>query len=289
MLAQGTELLTVARAQGRAIPAITTYTLESTCAICHAAERAGLPVILQAGSKSFGGVGRELLAQSTVAAARAAAVPVGVHLDHSRDPDEIRRCIALGYTSVMIDGSHLPFEDNIALTRSVVEEAHAAGVWVEAEVGAVPGDESASTGAVAAKLTDPDQAAEFATRTGVDALAVAIGNVHGFTPDPVRLNLARLWAIATLTRIPLVLHGTSGLPEEDVVGAIRAGVVKVNINAELRRAYLNALRAGLAEGGDDIGRLQRLAVRAMGSVVTAKLSLLAGRTGVTSHDPKDAF
>lgn len=277
MLAKGAGLLTLARARGRAIPAMTTYTLESTWAICQAAERAGLPVILQAGSSSFGGIDRELLAATAVAAGRHATVPVDVHLDHSTDPDEIRSCMALGYTSVMIDGSHLTFEDNIALTRAVVEEAHSAKVWVEAELGAVSGDEDASTDAVAAKLTDPNQAAEFATRTGVDALAVAIGNVHGFTATPVRLDLARLRAIATLTGIPLVLHGASGLSDEDVLSAVRAGVAKVNINAELRRAHLAALRAALAENGDDIVRLQRLVVTAMTDVAMAKLTLLAGQ------------
>jgi tagatose 1,6-diphosphate aldolase GatY/KbaY len=128
MLAEGTSMLADARVAGRAVPAITTYTLESTRAICAAAERTGLPVIIQTGSSSSRAVGRQPLAAAAHAAATAAGVPVGVHLDHSTDPDEIRACVALGYTSVMIDGSHLPFEQNIALTRSVVDQAHTAGV-----------------------------------------------------------------------------------------------------------------------------------------------------------------
>jgi len=287
MLAHGVSLLTDARAQNRAVAAITTYTLESTRAICQAAELVGLPVILQAGSSSFGGVGRDLLAEAVLAAARLATVPIGVHLDHSTDPDEISACIALGYTSVMIDGSHLKFEENIALTKAVVEEAHAAGVWVEGELGALAGAEDASTDAVATELTDPTQAAEFAARTGVDALAVAVGNVHGLTAKPVRLDLPRLRAIAAATRVPLVLHGASGLPDADVIGAVRSGVVKVNINAEIRRAHLTALAAGIAADGDDIRRLQRRAVTSMADVAREKLVLLTGEAGFSNNETKE--
>jgi len=146
MLARGPALVLEARAAGRAVPAFTVYTLESVRAVCDAAERTGLPVILQAGSSSYGETSRSILAAAALAAARDASVPVGVHLDHSTDPEEIRDCLALGYTSVMVDGSQLPFAENVALTRAVVAHAHDAGVWVEAELGALAGDEDASTG-----------------------------------------------------------------------------------------------------------------------------------------------
>jgi fructose-bisphosphate aldolase class II/tagatose 1,6-diphosphate aldolase GatY/KbaY len=275
MLARGTSLLTTARATHTAVAAITTYTLESTRAICLAAEQLGRPVILQAGSSSAGAVGLEPLAASALAAAERAGVFVGVHLDHSTDVDEIRRCIDLGYTSVMIDGSHLGFEENVAITRSVVEQAHASDVWVEAELGALAGDEDVSTQAIAGALTDPDQAAAFAARTGVDALAVAVGNVHGLADHPVRLDLDRLRRISALTSVPLVLHGASGLPDADVVGAVAAGVAKVNINAELRRAYASAMRAGLQDPGDNVRSLQQLTIQAMFEVACEKLALLA--------------
>src|SRR5690348_3636876 len=142
MLATGTDLL--AR-DGSAVAAITTYTLESTRAIVLAAERLNRPVMLQAGAGSFGAVGREPLAAAALAAAHAASVPVGVHLDHCRSVEEIEACIALGYSSVMIDGSHEDFDANVAVTRRVVELAHAAGAWVEAELGALAGDEDASS------------------------------------------------------------------------------------------------------------------------------------------------
>jgi ketose-bisphosphate aldolase len=268
MLATGTDILR----RGRAVAAITTYTLESTVAIVRAAERRQRPVLLSAGVSSYGAVGREPLAAAALAAARAAAVPVGVHLDHCRDPAEIDACLALGYTSVMIDGSHLPFEENVALTRAVVARAHAAGAWVEAELGALTGDEDRSGEAAAGEMTDPEQAAELAERTGVDALAVAVGNVHGFTPEPVRLDLARLRAIAAVCSAPLVLHGASGLPEADLRGAVEAGVVKVNVNAELRRAHIQALEADV---GDDVRALQQRAIEAMTRVAEEKIALLA--------------
>ena len=271
MLATGTAVL----ARGRAVAAITTYTLESTRAIVAAAERLGQPVLLSAGVSSYGAVGREPLAAAALAAAHAASVPVGVHLDHCKDPDEIDACLALGYSSVMIDGSQLPFDENVAVTRRVVERAHAAGAWVEAELGALSGDEDASGEAETGAMTDPREAAEFAERTGVDALAVAVGNVHGFTPEPVRLDLGRLREIAAVCEAPLVLHGASGLPEEDLLGAVAAGVVKVNVNAELRRAHIAALAAGMEDGGDDIRALQRRAIEAMAAVAAEKIALLS--------------
>jgi ketose-bisphosphate aldolase len=276
MLARGTSILTDAQKSGRAVAGITAYTLESIRAICTAAQRTGRPAMIQAGSGSFRGVGREPLAAAALAAATAADVPIGVHLDHATDRDEISVCIALGYTSVMVDGSHLPFEDNIAFTRSVVDEAHAAGVWVEAELGGLCGHEDASSNAASGELTDPVQAAEFAQRTGADALAVAVGTVHGFTSEPVQLDLARLRRIGALTPVPLVLHGASGLPDSVVTAALAAGVVKVNINAEMRRAHLVALEEVLAEGHDDIVRIQARAVEAMSRTAAEKLTLLAG-------------
>jgi ketose-bisphosphate aldolase len=279
MLARGMSILHEARASQTAIAAMTTYTLESTRAICEAAEQLGQPVILQAGASSAAAVGLELLAASALSAAHRAGVLVGVHLDHSIELGEVERSIELGYTSVMIDGSHLPFEDNVALTRQVVERAHAADVWVEAELGALAGDEDVSTQATSGALTDPDQAAEFAARTGVDALAVAVGNVHGFTEQPVRLDLERLRQIAATTPVPLVLHGASGLPDADVRGAVSAGVVKVNINAELRRAYVLSLQSAVPGAGDNIRSLQEQAIRAMRELARDKITLLAGVPG----------
>ncbi|WP_326731601.1 class II fructose-bisphosphate aldolase [Streptomyces phaeochromogenes] len=249
------DLASAAR-EGTAIPGFVAYNLETVQGIVAAAEATGRPVLLQAGSSAFKHSGREALMTLALDAARRSSARIGVHLDHSRELDEIAACVEAGYTSVMVDGSHLPFAENVALTRKAVELAHDAGVWVEAELGALAGDEDVSMDAVAAggTMTNPEQAAEFVTATGVDALAVAVGNVHGFTAEPVRLDLDRLAAIRDVLPVPLVLHGASGLPEEQLRGALSRGVAKVNVNAELRRAYLRAVEDALpgALAGSDV-------------------------------------
>ncbi|MEU6141220.1 class II fructose-bisphosphate aldolase [Streptomyces sp. NPDC047081] len=256
MLLHGTDALKQAAAAGHALPGFVAYNLETVQGITAAAEVSGRPVLIQAGSSPFKHAGREALMRLALDAAEDSAARLGVHLDHSRDIDEITVCLRAGYTSVMVDGSHLPFAENIALTREAVRRARDHGVWVEAELGALAGDEDVSTDAVAHRtaMTDPRQAAEFVAATGVDALAVAVGNVHGFTKDPVRLDLDRLAAIHEAVPVPLVLHGASGLPGGELHGALARGVAKVNVNAELRRAYLEAVRASLPDAlpGSDV-------------------------------------
>lgn len=286
MLLTGTDALTAAAREGRAIPGFVAYNLETVQGIVAAAEASGTPVLLQAGSSAFKHAGREALMGLALDAARRSTAPIGVHLDHSRDLDEIAACVEAGYTSVMVDGSHLPFAENIALTRQAVRRAHAAGVWVEAELGALAGDEDVSTGATApgGSMTDPAQAAEFVAATGVDALAVAVGNVHGFTAEPVRLDLRRLERIRAAVPVPLVLHGASGLPEPQLLGAVRRGVAKVNVNAELRRAYLAAVASTLpdATGGADVvatWAAGRDAVAAAAHRIAARLASAGGPGG----------
>ncbi|MBO8191329.1 class II fructose-bisphosphate aldolase [Streptomyces oryzae] len=253
----GLKALTTAYEDGRALPGFVAYNLETVQGIVAAAEsQPDLPVLIQAGSSPFKHAGRDPLMRLALDAAAASPARLGVHLDHSRDLDEVTCCLEAGYTSVMIDGSHLPFAENIALTREAVRRARDHGAWVEAELGALSGDEDVSTDADAASaaMTDPAQAAEFVAETGVDALAVAVGNVHGFTRHPVRLDLDRLAAIHTAVAVPLVLHGASGLPEQELHGALARGVAKVNVNAELRRACLEAMSTQLptALPGSDV-------------------------------------
>lgn len=185
----------------------------------------------------------------TVAAAGQSTTPVGVHLDHCRHLEQIRVALDLGYSSVMVDGSHLPFEENIALTAEVVALARGYDAWVEGELEAVPGDEHRSTNAASGTMTDPEQARTFAQETGVDALAVAVavGNVHGFTASPITLDVERLQQIAARWPPPLVLHGASGVEAGPLTRAVAAGVVKVNVNTELRRAFLSSLAPAQAE------------------------------------------
>ncbi|MEU1179269.1 class II fructose-bisphosphate aldolase [Streptomyces sp. NPDC005820] len=244
----GLKALTTAHADGRALPGFVAYNLETVQGIVAAAEaHPHHPVLIQAGSSPFQHAGRDPLMRLALDAAAGSSARLGVHLDHSRDLDEITACLKAGYTSVMVDGSHLPFAENIALTREAVRRARDHGAWVEAELGALPGDEDVSTNATAcaAALTDPAQAAEFVAATDVDALAVAVGNVHGFTAAPIRLDLDRLSAIHSAVPVPLVLHGASGVPEPQLRAALTRGVAKINVNAELRRAYLEATAAAL--------------------------------------------
>jgi tagatose 1,6-diphosphate aldolase GatY/KbaY len=247
---RGTTTLREAAAAGRAVGAFSTYTLEVTQAIVLAAQDTGRPVILQAGASAFSHAGLAELAAQAVLAADLASVPVGVHLDHSRDLTQIRAALEAGYTSVMVDGSHLPFEQNVALTAAAVEAARPFGAWVEAELGALAGDEDRSLHVAAgdltdSDLTDPDLARELVQRTGVDALAVAIGNVHGTATEPRPLDLDLLKRLHENVSVPLVLHGASGLPLHELQAARRLGVAKVNVNTELRAAFLAAVEQAL--------------------------------------------
>ncbi|MCA1184892.1 MULTISPECIES: class II fructose-bisphosphate aldolase [unclassified Saccharopolyspora] len=243
MLSRGTATLRAAADGGWALGAFATYNLEQVQAVVRAGERTGAPVLLLAGSSHFRHAGR-LLATVALAAAADADAEVGVHLDHCRDFAELRWCAELGYTSLMYDGAHDPYEDNVAATAEAVRIAHDHGAWLEGELGALAGDEDVSTGARSAAMTSPEQAADFVGRTGVDALAVAVGNVHGFSPD-ARLDLDRLRAVRAAVPVPLVLHGASGLPAEQIRSAVGSGVAKINVNAELRRAHLEAVAEAL--------------------------------------------
>jgi ketose-bisphosphate aldolase len=177
----------------------------------------------------------------------------------------------------MVDGSHLPLGENIALTAEVVRRAHDHGAWVEAELGAIAGDEDRSTGAVAGALTDIGQAEELVAATGVDALAVAVGNVHGFTAAPPRIDLERLAALRDATGIPLVLHGASGLPDDVLAACVGLGVAKINVNTELRRAFLAAVAAALPAAIEDVDVTAPLAAgREAVAEVAARIAQLVG-------------
>jgi tagatose 1,6-diphosphate aldolase GatY/KbaY len=253
-----------ARSEGRALIGFSIYNLEQGLGVVRAAESVGVQVLLQAGSSAFRYAGREPLAALAVGLARSARVPVGVHLDHSTDLAEIDACLRLGYTSVMFDGSGLPLEQNVAMTCEVVRRARRVGAWVEAELAGIAGDEDASVDAAAAGTTDPEVAATFVAATGVDALAVAIGNVHGIGATPPALDLALLERIAEHVAVPLVLHGVSGLQPADVSAAIALGVAKLNVNTELRRALRDAVIATAADPppGDSVAGMLGPAIAA---------------------------
>ncbi len=270
-LVPGRELLSEAARAGRAVGAFNFNNLEFLQAIVAAADAARAPVFLATSEGAVKYAGLDNIVALARAAARSAGVPLCLHLDHGRDLDLIRACIAAGYTSVMVDGSHLPYAENVALTRAVVSAARPSGVSVEAELGRLTGvEDNVSVAERDAVLVNPDEAARFAAETGIDSLAPAIGTSHGafkFKGEP-RLDFDRLAAVRRLTGLPLVLHGASsvpadiiekcrryglevpgarGVPEPDTVRAIELGVCKVNVDTDLRLAFAAEVRRIFAE------------------------------------------
>ena len=274
MLASTTDLLNRAREGGYAVGAFNVYNLEGVRAVVAAAEAERSPAMLQILPNALKHGGPPLAALC-IAAAREASVPMGVHLDHSASADDIRAALDAGLTSTMADGSHLPYVDNVAFTGQMAELVHRQGGIVEAELGRLTGTEDGLTiPEREARLTDPGEAADFITQTGVDALAVSIGNVHGRYYGEPRLDFERLDAIQRTVSVPLVLHGASGLPESMIRRSVELGITKFNVNTEVRAAYVAALRQLIkAVDSPDLLDLMQAAVAAMQPVVSAKLHL----------------
>ena len=235
-----------------AVGAFNCLSVENVMGAVAAAEELPSPIILQLAEVQFPEAPMELMAPVFLRAARDAKVPVAVHLDHGRSIETCIRAVREGFTSVMFDGAELPFEENAEQTRLVVRLAHAAGVDVEAELGRVgdTGFGGEGTAAAAADVfTDVEESARFIARTGTDALAIAIGNLHGrYTATP-RLNIARLREIHARNAVPLVLHGGSGTSEEDFKACIRNGICKINVATAIQIAAAEAVAEYLARGG----------------------------------------
>lgn len=272
MLTDLRAILGIAQVGGYAIGAFNVYNLEGVLAVVGAAEAARSPVILQLhpGALREGGVA---LVATCLAAAQRAAVPVAVHLDHSPTHEAMRVALAAGVGSLMADGAGRPYEENVAFTATAV--ALAGDAVVEGELGLLSGSEDGlEIAARDAKMTDPTQVPGFVASTGIGALAVCIGNVHGPYAGEPRLDFARLAAIRAATTLPLVLHGASGLPEAAITQAIGLGVCKFNVNTEVRAAYLTALRERLNSPAPvDLPDLMRDTIAAMRAVVAEKLAL----------------
>ena len=234
------EILDKARKEKFAIGAFEFWSLDSAQAVVQSASELSMPAILQAGllECEFAGGIKNLYRIAKIVAEDFTNVPVALHLDHAEEYDFILSALEAGFTSVMIDASKISFEDNIAITKKVVDAAQPYGASVEAELGKLPGNEgSISVSEAEAAQTDPEEARRFVEATGIDALAVAIGTVHGFYNFTPNINIDRLKAIADLVPIPLVLHGGSGTPDEKVLEAISHGITKVNICTEFVAAF----------------------------------------------------
>ena len=218
------------------------------------------------------------------AAASEATVPVGMHLDHGSSYELAMKAFRAGYTSVMSDGSHHVFEENIEITKEVVRACHAAGIPVEAELGKVGGKEDDLDGGNGNGYTVPSEAAEFVERTGVDSLAVAIGTAHGVYKGTPKLDIDRLSEIRKVVSVPLVLHGASDVPDEFVRRTIELGVTKVNVATELKIAFAGAVKAWFAENpqGNDPRYYMRVGMDAMKEVVRNKINVCGSANRISA-------
>lgn len=245
------EMLLNAQKEGYAVGAFNAENMEMVQAIIAAAEELKAPVIIQTTPGTLKYASPEMFAAMVKAEAEKVSVPVALHLDHGNSFAMAARALRAGYTSIMIDGSKEKFEDNVAVSTAVAEMAHSMGVPVEAELGTVGGKEdSHSVSDKEKSYTDPVEAEEFSARTGVDSLAVGIGNAHGFYKGIPELKFDILEETRNRVSIPIVLHGASGIPDEDVKKATGLGICKVNFATELRDAYTKGVKAYLAEDPD---------------------------------------
>lgn len=236
------ELMLDAQKNHYAIGAFNVENMEMVQAVVAAAEELSSPVIIQTTPGTLKYAPPEMFYANVCTAAKAATVPVVMHLDHGSSFELALRAFRAGYTSVMIDGSLLGFEENIALSKAVADACHAGGVPVEAELGKVGGKEDDHDGGSGSGYTDPEEAAQFVQRTGVDALAVAIGTAHGVYKGIPKLDTERISRIRERVNVPLVLHGTSGVPDDTVRECIARGMCKINYATDLRIAFTKGVR-----------------------------------------------
>lgn len=240
-----TEMLRKAQEQGYAVGAFNVENMEMAQAIISAAEELKAPVILQTTPSTVRYAGTDLYAANVRALAEKASVPVAMHLDHGDSFALCAQALRSGYTSVMIDGSKLPLEENIALTKKVCEMCSAAGIPVEGEIGRVGGkeDDLESDGG----YTIPEEAVQFEQESGLFSMAVGVGTAHGFYKEEPKLNKELISTLRGMLSAPMVLHGASGLSDEDVRECISRGICKVNFATELRVAYTQGVKAVLEE------------------------------------------
>ncbi len=267
------EKLSQYQSSGRAILAANFYNYETLAGILKAAKAENEPVILQLSESSINYLGLEIAAKLARAGLSQFGVEGWLHLDHGATPELAKRCLDAGFDSVMIDGSEKAYEENIRMTSQVVEMAKSYGANVEAELGFIAklGQENDADG-----FTKASQAREFVERTGVNALAVAIGSAHGFYKQEPKLDLERLSEIRSSVPIPLVLHGASGIPDEMLRNAIQRGIAKVNLATESKNAFMKELKAILASSDEiDLRKTFPPAINAVKEIITKKIRIVS--------------
>ena len=249
MLMNGKDLLAVARANNFAVPAFNVSDYAMMKGIFEISEEERAPVIIAIHPEELKHIGTDVL-PSVIARAHRSSVPVTIHLDHGAGVDQILLAIQHGFTSVMIDGSMLPFDENVAITKAVVDTAHAVGLSVEGELGTIgKTDDEAEDGTATIIYTDPEDAVTFVESTGVDSLAIAIGTCHGIYPKGMKaeLKLDLLQRIKSRVNIPLVLHGGSNNPDGEIAQSVVLGINKINISSDIKVAYHLKMREVLAD------------------------------------------
>ena len=251
MLVTSKELLLKAQEGGYAVGAFNVENMEMVQAVLAAAEELNSPVIMQTTPSTVKYAGLDYYLANVEAAAKRTKVPVVMHLDHGNSFELAMQAYRTGYTSIMIDGSHESFEDNIVVSKAVADACHPGKVPVEAELGKVGGKEDDLDGGDGI-YTDPEEAKQFVEKTGVDSLAVAIGTAHGVYKGEPKLDIDRLSEIRQVVDIPLVLHGTSGVPDETVEKCIERGICKVNYATDLRIAFSKGVKEVLDKNPDTI-------------------------------------
>jgi fructose-1,6-bisphosphate aldolase class II len=273
VLISGKEIMQHAYENGYAVPAFNFANMENLQAIIEGAEEMNSPVIIQTSQGAIDYAGAEYLADIGLGAARRAKVPVVLHLDHGQKYEYCLKAIRLGWTSVMIDASHDTFAENVSKVKEIVKVARPLGIYVEAEIGVIGGkeDDLVSDKEIYTEVKD---AVDFQRETDCDSLAIAVGTAHGVYKGEVKIDFDRIQDIRTLLPIPLVLHGSSGVPLDMVKKAVRSGISKVNFDTELKLANLQALKTFLSENPDvyDIRKIFKPCRQAMKEVVKLKIT-----------------
>ena len=276
MLVSGKDLLGVANEHYFAIPAFNVSDYAMMKGIFEISEEKQSPVIIAIHPDELGHTGEGIL-PSVLHWAHHATVPVTVHLDHGTTYEHILQGIKAGFNSAMIDGSMLSFDDNVAISQRVVAAAHAVGLSVEGELGTIgKGDEEAEAGTSTVIYTNPDDAVRFSEETGVDSLAIAIGTFHGLYPKDIKpaLKLDLLSEIKAKVSLPLVLHGGSNNPDEEIAEAVKRGINKINISSDIKVAYHDEMRRVLGDlGVREPNTIQPPCIEAMKKVAAQKIEL----------------
>jgi fructose-bisphosphate aldolase, class II len=277
------ELVDQARATSRGVAAFNVITIEHAEAIVLAAESTRTPVILQVSENAVRfHLGRlEPLAAACAAIQRAASVSVALHLDHATDHELYREAFAFGFSSFMFDAARLPYDGNVAATASAADWGHQRGLWVEAELGEVGGKDGAHKPGA---RTDPDQAAEYVAATGVDGLAVAVGSSHAMTTRTAILDQELVRRLRDSVPVPLVLHGSSGVPDQELERGVASGLVKVNIGTALNVAFTQAVRQRVASAQSvDPRKYLAVARDEMAATVARLLATVSGTEGASGE------